>query len=259
MSAIEEAFNRTPALMPYLTLGYPTVEESLACVQAAAEAGADLIELGVPFSDPLADGPVIQHSTQTAIDNGVTLAACLDMSAELRRRGVRVPFLFMGYYNPIHSFGVERFADEAALSGVNGVIVPDLPLEECDDLARACAGRGLTFIYMLAPTSTPERIRRVTERATGFIYVVSVAGITGERATLPDGLRQFVGRVRQTARAKVAVGFGISTPEQARAVGQLADGVIIGTAVVRAAGGKHPAEGVRVYLQSIRRALEQSG
>ncbi len=255
MERIEKAFDNRSALMPYLTLGYPDPETSLACVQAAAEAGADLIELGVPFSDPLADGPTIQRSTQIALDNGMTAARCLEMTAELRRRGVSLPFMLMGYFNPILAYGIERYARDAADAGADGFIVPDLPMEEAGELESACEANGLAFIYMLAPTSTPERIEKVAARARGFIYLVSVAGITGERASLPEGLGEFVARVRQHAKAPVAVGFGISTPAQAAEVGKIADGVIIGSAVIKAAGGEAPVEGVREFVRGMKSAL----
>jgi tryptophan synthase alpha chain len=255
MSRIPTAFTRRPALMPYLTLGYPDPETSLACVQAATEAGADLIELGLPFSDPLADGPVIQRSTQVALENGVTVARCLEMTAELRRRGVTTPFLLMGYYNPIFAYGLARFAGDAASAGADGFIVPDLPLEEADELEGECHKHRLSLIYMLAPTSTPERIKRVAERASGFIYLVSVAGVTGERSGVAWGLREFVGRVKEAASVPVAVGFGISTPAQATEVGQFADGVIIGSAVVKAASGERPVEGVREFVKRVKEAL----
>ncbi len=241
--------------MPYLTLGYPDPETSLACVQAAAEAGADVIELGVPFSDPLADGPAIQRSTQVALENGVTVAKCLEMTAELRRRGVAAPLLLMGYYNPIFAYGLARFAGDAASAGADGFIVPDLPLEEADELESECHKHRLSLIYMLAPTSTPDRIKKVTERASGFLYLVSVTGVTGERSGVAEGLREFVGRVKEMASVPMAVGFGISTPAQAAEVGQIADGVIIGSAVVKAASGERPVEGVREFVKRVKEAL----
>ncbi|MBI3241100.1 MAG: tryptophan synthase subunit alpha [Chloroflexi bacterium] len=255
MSRIAAAFTPRPALMPYLTLGYPDPETSLACVQATAEAGANLIELGLPFSDPLADGPVIQHSTQVALENGVTVAKCLQMTTELRRRGVVVPLLLMGYYNPIFAYGLARFAGDAASAGADGFIVPDLPLEEADELEGECRKHDLSLIYMLAPTSTPERIKKVAERASGFLYLVSVTGVTGERSGVAGGLREFVGRVKEAASVPVAVGFGISTPAQAVEVGQFADGVIIGSAIIKAASGKKPVEGVKEFVRHMRKVL----
>ncbi len=257
MTRLSSAFSRRPALMPYLTLGYPNLETSLACAQAAAEAGADLIELGVPFSDPLADGPVIQRSTQIALENGVTVKKCLELTAELRRRGVKIPFMLMGYYNPIFSYGVAAFVRDAAVAGADGFIVPDLPLEEAGEMENACQEYNVCLAPMLAPTSTPARVANVAARtsADSFIYLVSVAGVTGERAALPAGLKEFVDRVKAAARAPVAVGFGISSPAQAAEVGQIADGVIIGSAVIKAASGERPVEGVREFVSSIRAAI----
>lgn len=241
--------------MPYLTLGYPNLETSLACIQAAVEAGADLIELGVPFSDPLADGPVIQRSTQVALENGITTRKCLELVAELRKRGVTIPLILMGYYNPIYAYGLAAYAREAANAGADGFIVPDLPLEEAADLEAASAENDLALIPMLAPTSTLARIEKATAHANGFIYLVSVTGVTGERSGMATGLKAFVGRVKESARVPVAVGFGISTPAQAAEVGKIADGVIIGSAVITAASGERPVEGVRDFIRSIHAAL----
>jgi tryptophan synthase alpha chain len=255
MTTIQSAFTSRPALMPYLTLGYPDAETSLACVQAAADAGADLIELGVPFSDPLADGPAIQHSTQVALENGITTKKCLEMVAELRKRGVTIPLILMGYYNPIYAYGLAAYAHDAAAAGANGFIVPDLPLEESADLESACAENSLALIPMIAPTSTPARIAKATAKASGFIYLVSVTGVTGERTGVAEGLKEFVSRVTESAQVPVAVGFGISTPIQAATVGQIANGVIIGSAVIKAAGSEQPVEQVGALIREVRLAL----
>lgn len=256
---IEQAFAKArgagrAALMPYFTLGYPTPDASLEVVAAIARAGADLIELGVPFSDPLADGPTIQRSTQVALAQGMTAAGCLALAARLRQRGVNQPLLFMGYYNPLLAYGIASFARAAAEVGVDGVIIPDLPPEESGELDEACLQHGLALIYLLAPTSTPERIAAVAARARGFIYLVSLAGVTGARAELPADLRAFITRVRAATDLPLAVGFGISTPEQAAAVGQLADGVIVGSALIQAveAAGTPAAAG---FIQELSAAL----
>lgn len=242
--------------MPYFTLGYPDAETSLACIEACVEAGSDLIELGVPFSDPLADGPTIRHSAQRALENGITLARCLQMTTELRRRGVGVPLVLMGYFNPILSYGVLRFVQDAGEAGADGFIVPDLPMEEAGEMEADCAARGLALIHMLAPTSTPERIAAVTEQARGFIYLVSVTGVTGARDSLPEGLSEFVGRVKRQAKVPIAVGFGISTPEQAAEVARLADGVIIGSAVISIAGSEEPVNKVKEFVRQIKKRLD---
>ena len=182
--------------MPYFTLGYPDIPTSEAVVRAIAAAGADLIELGVPFSDPLADGPTIQHSTQVALEQGMTLARGLALTSRLRAAGVTQPLLLMGYVNPILAYGVARYVADAAAAGADGFIVPDLPPEEAGELEAACRAHGLALVFLLAPTSTPERIAAVVSHATGFVYLVSLAGVTGARDQLPPDLAAFVGRVR---------------------------------------------------------------
>ena len=247
------------ALMPYFTLGYPDIPTSEAVVAAIAAAGADLIELGVPFSDPLADGPTIQHSTQVALEQGMTLARGLALTRRLRAAGVAQPLLLMGYANPILAYGVPRCVADAAAAGADGFIVPDLPPEEAADLEAACRAHGLALVFLLAPTSTPERIAAVAGRGTGFVYLVSLAGVTGARDRLPPDLAAFVGRVRGATDMPLAVGFGIATPEHAAAVGALADGVIVGSALINAAGrAADPAAAAGAFVRSLRTALEGS-
>ena len=244
------------ALMPYYTLGYPTPEASLAVVEAIAQAGADLIELGLPFSDPLADGPTIQHSTQVALEQGMTMGRCLEMVSSLRRGGVRQPLLLMGYTNPILAYGIERFVDAAAAAGADGLIVPDLPPEEAAALEAACLTSGLALIFLLAPTSTPERIGIVAAHSSGFIYLVTVTGITGARETLPPDLHGFIQRVRAVTGKPLAVGFGIATPVQAHNVGQIADGVIVGSALIQAVEqSQTPAQAAGAFVRGLKEAL----
>ncbi len=221
------------ALMPYFPLGFPDAQTSLDVIMALSTAGADAFEIGLSFSDPLADGPVIQRATQTALEQGITVRQSLEMIAELRSRGVRQPFLVMGYFNPLLAHGLERFVDDAAAAGADGFIVPDLPPEEAGDLDRLCRERSLGLIYFLAPTSTDERVKLVAEKARGFIYLVSIAGVTGARAELASGLSSLVGRIRKATATPVAIGFGVSTPEQAGEVSRIADGVIVGSALVQ--------------------------
>lgn len=225
--------SKRAAFMPYFTLGYPDRETSLAVVEAIAPF-SDLLELGVPFSDPIADGPTIQRSTQKALENGTTSAGCLEMLRELRRRGVETPILLMGYYNPILAYGERRYVFDAAEAGADGFIVPDLPPEEGDDFEAIVVKAGLALVHFLAPTSSAERIANVTRRAKGFIYLVSLTGITGARTHLTKGLDEFVGRVRAQTDTPLAVGFGISTPKHAADVGRIADGVIVGSALINA-------------------------
>lgn len=248
------------ALMPYYTLGYPEPETSLAAVQAAAANGADLMELGMPFSDPLADGPTIQRSTQIALEQGMTIQRCLAMTAVLRQRGVTQPLILMGYYNPILSYGLGRFVQAARAAGANGLIIPDLPLEEAAELEQHLQAAQMALVYMLAPTSTPERIQAAAERASGFLYLVSLTGVTGARSGISAGLAEFVARVRQAARTPIAVGFGIGTPEQAQAVGKLADGVIVGSALINTVDHNpdNAAGAAGRFVASLRLGLEQA-
>lgn len=248
---------QTAALMPYFTLGYPDAATSLDIIEAISPY-SDLLELGVPFSDPLADGPTVQHSTQVSLENGTTTADCLGMVRELRQRGVQTPIMLMGYYNPILAYGEANYVQDAAEVGVDGFIVPDLPPEEAEDLDNMTAEAGLSLIHFLAPTSNQQRIGRVTARARGFIYLVSVAGVTGARSQVQTDLSAFVNRVRAQTAVPLAVGFGISTPPQAAEVGQVADGVIVGSALINAtdAGKDKPGTAVQ-FVKSLRDGLQK--
>jgi tryptophan synthase alpha chain len=223
---------KAAALMPYLMGGYPSIEASAAAGEAAVRAGADLIELGVPFSDPLADGPVIHAAATDALAAGATPHAVLGVCERLAER---VPVVLMVYANVVLAGGEERFAMRAAAAGAAGLIVPDLPHDEAGGLREACDAEGLALVPLVAPTTTEERVREIGQSARGFVYAVSVAGTTGEREELPPGLEDTVGRTRAATDLPVAVGFGISTPEQVRAVAAIADGVVVGSRLVRAA------------------------
>ncbi len=234
---IEATFTRLKAerragLVAFLTVGYPDVEATLRLVPALVDGGTDIIELGVPFSDPVAEGPTIQRASFHALEHGVTMATCLDVTAKLRSRGVEAPIILMGYYNPVLAFGVERFAHDAAKAGVDGVIAVDLPPEESDPLREACVANNLRLIYLLAPTSTDERIRQVAALASGFVYCVSLTGVTGARTELPAGLDVFVNRVRSFTPLPIAVGFGISQRKHFQAVARIADAAVIGSAII---------------------------
>lgn len=240
---IQAVFARAKAeqravFMPYHAMGYPDRAATLEIIRALGETGAELFEIGIPHSDPLADGPTIQTATYTALTQGTTVADCLAMVRELRTAGMTQPFCAMTYYNPLFAYGVRRFVEDAVAAGVDGLIVPDLPPEEAEELEAACRQAGVATIYLLAPTSTDERIRFVASHCTGFIYLVSVTGITGARADLPPDLADFVARVRKYTNLPLAVGFGIATGEQAAAVARIADGVIVGSALVKAATGE---------------------
>ena len=249
-AAFEQSGKRA-ALMPYLMGGHPDLETSRACLAAAVDAGADLIELGIPFSDPLADGPVIHAAGTAALDAGVKPGDVLALCAEISGR---VPVLLMVYANLVLAHGGEDFARRAAGAGAAGLIVPDLPHEEAATLRDACGAAGLALIPLVAPTTTDTLLRQIGAAATGFVYAVSLVGTTGERGELPPGLAELVERIRAVTRVPVAVGFGISTAPQARAVGELADGVIVGSRVVRAAG-EGGAAGVREVVSDLAAAL----
>lgn len=219
-------------LIPYLTAGDPDLTVTRDCLRALAEAGADLIELGVPFSDPLGDGPVIQRAGVRALAAGTSLARVLETVARLRAR-VRLPLVLMTYYNPVLAFGLKAFARTAVDAGADGVIVPDLPHEEAEPLRAEAEPAGLDMIHLVAPTSTPARVRAIARLSRGFVYVVSLMGVTGERRALPPDLDAQVRTLRLVTTKPICVGYGVSTPEHVAAVGQLADGVIVGSAIVR--------------------------
>jgi tryptophan synthase alpha chain len=220
------------ALIPYITVGYPTVEDTLSVVPLLAESGADIVELGIPFSDPLADGVTIQRASFHALKNSVTPRLCLEVAQQLSKK-VKIPLVFMTYFNPVLSYGLEEFCGACAGSGISGLVIPDLPPEEGAELEAISRRQGLDLIYLLAPTSTEERIRLVAERSRGFIYLVSVTGVTGVRKGLPSDLAAFVSRVKKLARQPLCVGFGISTPQQAGEIAKIADGVIVGSRIIQ--------------------------
>jgi tryptophan synthase alpha chain len=261
MSRITEAFKNKPIFMPYFPLGYPDLDTSIDVIEALAKNGADLIEVGLSFSDPLADGPVNQHAMQIALEKGITVKKSLEAVRELRKRGVDIPLILMGYYNPMLAYGLERFASDAKEAGADGFIIPDLPAEESKEFENALSGaagedEALPLIPMLAPTSSPERMERIARNAKGFIYLVSVTGITGERKSLAEGLGDLIAQVREHTSVPVCVGFGISTPEQAREVGRMADGAIVGTACVKTIGGSEkPKETAKQFAAEFRSAL----
>jgi len=255
MSKISQAFSEGPAFIPFITGGDPDLETTEKLLCALAEAGADLIEIGIPFSDPIAEGPVIEAADVRALEAGCTVDALFALVARARST-VSVPLLFMTYYNPIFVYGAEKFTLRCAGSGVDGLIVPDLPFEERDELLGPCASRGLELISLIAPTSQ-KRIANIAKNSGGFLYCVSSLGVTGERNTLDDSAEHMIKLVREVSDIPCAVGFGISTPEQARAMARFADGVIIGSAIVRltAEHGQNSAIPVYQYAKSIKDAI----
>ena len=247
------------ALAPFLTIGYPDLPTSEALVEAIVGAGADMLELGVPFSDPLAEGPTVQKTSFRALENDVSLSTSIEALTRLRGRGVEAPLIFMGYYNPILSYGVESFVADASGAGLDGVIVADLPTEEAGDLKRLCEGSGIYLIPLLAPTSTDRRIAQACEDANGFIYCVSVTGVTGARTDLSAGLPDLVRRIRRHTDLPVLVGFGISTREHVETVGGYADGAVVGSALLDAIDRAPEGEAVRAGADFTRRLATPLG
>ena len=257
MSRISNVFSQTnhKALIPYVTCGYPSIEDTLKIVPLLDRSGADIVELGIPFSDPLADGVTIQRASFKALQNGVTPDTCLEIARQLSRT-VKSPLVFMTYYNPVYSYGLEKFCHSCAECGVSGLIIPDLPPEESSALETVASRLDIDLIYLLAPTSTEERLRLVAERSSGFIYLVSLTGVTGARNGLPPRLGEFVSRVRKAARQPLCVGFGISTAEQTGQIAQIADGVIVGSQIIQLMESRDEAK-VGSFVQELRSALDQ--
>jgi len=269
MSRIRQAFAAAaragrPAVMPYVTAGDPNLTVTAELLPALVEAGADIVELGVPYSDPLADGPTNQRAAQRALLAGTTVAGVLDTVAQARDRGLAIPIVLLVYYDCIYRHGEAAFVQRAAAAGVDGLIVPDLPPEEAASLRAVAQAAGLDLVPLAAPTSTDDRLALIGRVASGFIYCVSVTGVTGARSTLPPELAAFLQRVRQATggRVPLAVGFGISAPEHVREVGRLADGVIIGSALVerleKAASPQAAVEEAAALVRAMRRAAEEA-
>ena len=231
MSKIKEAFAKGKAFIPFITCGDPDLETTERCVLAAAENGADLIELGIPFSDPTAEGPVIQAANVRALAGGVTTDRIFDLVARLRRR-LTIPLVFMTYANVVYAYGAGRFMAKCEALGVDGLILPDLPFEENDEFLPVCRAHGVDLVSLIAPTSE-QRIAMIAREAEGFLYIVSSLGVTGTRSEITTDLGAIVRAVRAATDIPCAIGFGISTPEQARAMADLSDGAIVGSAIIK--------------------------
>jgi tryptophan synthase alpha chain len=260
MSRIADTFARLRAegriaLMPFLTVGFPERESTLELVPALEAAGAALFELGMPFSDPLADGATIQRATEQALRHGVNLAYCLETVAALRERGVQAPLLLMGYYNPLLRYGVEKACAALAAAGGDGWIVPDVPPEEAADLQQAAQAQRLDLIMFVAPTTPEERIASIVARASGFIYCVALTGTTGARQELSTSLGDLLRKVRQYTDLPLVVGFGISKPEHVVQVSAIADGAIVGSALIARLEQLSPAERVTGSVAYVRELL----
>ncbi len=266
MNRIESRFQAlktrgVSAFIPYITAGDPNLEVSEKLVLALERAGADIIEFGVPFSDPVGDGIVIQEAAQRALLHGASLRKVIASVRAIRTKS-EVPLLLFSYFNPILAYGIETFALDAADAGVDGVLCVDLPPDEADDYKAALDRAGLCTVFLTAPTTSDDRLRLVGAKSTGFVYYVSRLGVTGEKAALAEGLKEAVARIQRLTGKPVAVGFGISTPEQAAAVAGLAEGVVVGSAIVRvvAEHGNDPAlvDNVEAFAESLARAVKMS-
>jgi len=257
MSKITSVFKPDhKALISYITAGYPDKAATVNIAAALAEGGCDIIELGIPFSDPLADGATIQHASYQALQQGITPQICLDIAAEIRQK-ITTPLVFMTYYNPILHYGLEAFCKECVRAGVNGLIVPDLPPEEGLELEKVTHKHNLDLIYLLAPTSTDQRIDTVAARSQGFIYLVSLTGVTGARSSLSPELKGFVNRVRAKSDLPLCVGFGISKVEHALEAAALADGVIIGSRLINLIDEDTSLAALKSFITSVRKALNE--
>jgi tryptophan synthase alpha chain len=253
-------------LIPYFMCGYPSAPQSIQLALAAAEMGADIIELGMPFSDPLADGATIQHAGQVALENGMTIHGCFEIACEISTRS-DVPLVLMGYYNPVLAYGLETFCQRAVASGVCGLIIPDLPPEEAGPLQHAAQKHGLSLIFLIPPTISPDRITYIAKMASSgygsFLYCVALNGVTGARATLPSDLQAFIQRVNDYTKdypLPIAVGFGISTPEHVSELLAFAEGVVVGSAVVKQIDEHDESEqieAVKRYIYSLHKACLQ--
>ena len=261
MSRIKQTFaalrrRGEAALVPFIMAGDPDLDVTRALLLEAAEAGADLIELGVPFSDPTADGPVIQRAGVRALKHRTSLRQILGLVAELRRGGLTTPIILFGYYNPIFHYGPARLADDACRAGVDGLLVVDLPPEEADELWRPARAAGLDVIFLLAPTSGPDRVHAVLRKASGFVYFVSMTGVTGSKAIDTGDVSRMIGDLRGQCRLPIGVGFGISTPAEVGAVAAYADAVVVGSAIVRIIEDRAGSPGLVSEVGAFIRALK---
>jgi len=258
MSTIQQAFANGKAFIPFITCGDPDLETTAACVRAMVAAGADLVELGIPFSDPTAEGPVIQEANERALAAGTTTDKVFDLVRDLRT-DVKVPLVFMTYANVVFSYGAERFIATCADVGIDGLILPDVPFEEKEDFAPLCERYGLDLVSMIAPTSE-NRIASIAREATGFIYVVSSLGVTGVRTQITTDISAIVQVIRENTATPTAVGFGISTPEQAEKMAGASDGAIVGSAIVKlvAKHGRDAAGPVGNYVREMASAAHRA-
>lgn len=266
MSRIAAAFKKCAAenrraVIPYLTAGFPDEQTFVSVVSSFGKQGADIIEIGIPFSDPLADGPTIQYSSHHALQRGMTVAKTLSLLRQLRDK--RPPLLIMSYLNPLLQFGFEKFVKQASGLGVAGLIIPDIIVEEAGPYETTSAKHGVDLIHLMAPTSSPQRQRQILQRSRGFVYLVSVMGVTGARRSLPRGLNTWIGDIKEQSSIPVAVGFGISGPDAARSVASVADGIIVGSAIIDILkNGENPSTAVQqatAFLGKLQAAVRRNG
>jgi len=237
------------AFIPFITAGDPDMETSFAILEKLPAAGADVIELGMPFTDPMADGPAVQASSVRALKAGASMVKVLEMVKKFRRADKNTPIVLMGYYNPIHAYGTARFARDVAVAGVDGLIVVDLPIEEDEVLRLPASAQGVDLVRFVTPTTDEARLKRIVAEASGYLYYVSVAGVTGTKAVPEDEVRAALARVRAATNLPCAVGFGIRSPEQAEAVARVADGVVVGSAIVSQVAAHHNAGPDRITAE----------
>lgn len=257
-SKINDTFKRLKkqnkkAFIPYVMAGYPSLERTREIMLLFEECGADIVELGVPFSDPLADGPTIQRASEMALKNGVTLRKVISHVKDLRQV-TQIPIVLMTYFNPVFKYRLEYFVRDAKDAGVDGVIIPDLPPDEAEDFIMLSREAVLDTIFLLAPTSTEDRIKKITKVSSGFIYYVSITGITGANLLLDGSMELLISKIKKYTSKPIAVGFGVSTPVEALAVADVSDGVIVGSAIVKRLQGSH--SDLRSYLISLREAIK---
>jgi tryptophan synthase alpha chain len=262
IAAALEVSARRPLIVPFVTAGFPRVDSTLGIVEAMAAAGADMIEIGMPFSDPLADGPTIQAASEVALANGMTIRGVLDVVRSLRERPAMaaMPVLLMGYCNPLLRYGLEAFAADAAAAGVDGLIVPDLPLEEADAYRAVCGEAGLSVVFLMAPNTPEARVSDIDTASTDFSYCVSITGVTGAGGAGGTSTIDFLRRVAASARKPFVVGFGVKSPEQVRTLGPHAAGVVVGSALIAAMdGAPDPAATAGALVAELRQAAERVG
>lgn len=262
--SISETFARCrqekrKALMPYLTAGYPSEKIFVKLLKEVIKNGADMVEIGVPFSDPLADGKTIQGSSQIALDNGININKIFKLLGELEDK-YNVPLIIMGYYNPILQYGISKFLDQSKAVGGRGLIIPDIIPDEGLSIEKSCKKSEIDLVYLLAPTSNSKRRKLILERSSGFVYLVSVAGVTGARKSLPENLNRWIVKVKKESRLPVCVGFGISDLAQAKSISKVADGVIIGSAIIdiikKSSGSQEAVSNVGRFIKSIRKGID---